>query len=139
MKWKEVLKNATLDLKLKIKTIFRRQLTKLPTNKLHSKKSHYSGIHRTKEGDERRAGGETAHLSMEEIQRMGFGWVEKLKIYPTKYAWEGHYEMNNSEMLKGNKKLGELVEGIDEPEVIEKLYYTMDEDYPVFELGHSGN
>ena len=137
MTWKGILKNSATDefnLSQKITHIFRDQLKELPANKLHSKKSHYSGVYRNKEGKERRAAGETAHLSMEEMQRMGFGWVEKLKVYPTKYGWYDEYTLSNSEMLKGNRKLGELVKDIDRPKLATTVYYTLDVDHPDYHI-----
>lgn len=133
MSWKAILKfNARdeLNLSQKIEPIFRDQIEELPANKLHSKKSAYSSLGNYGEGKERRAAGETAHLSMEEMQRMGFGWVEKLKVYPTKYGWYDSYSLSNSEMLKGNRKLGELVKDMDKPKLATTVYYTLDKDHP---------
>lgn len=128
MNWENILK-SNYEEGQRIERVLN-QLEKLPVSKLHSKKKNYSGQYTNKRGREKRKGGETSHLSMEEIERMGFGWVEKFKVYPTKRGWRGHYRSDNSEMITGTKKLGDLIRAAGASKLKTKVYYTLDEDAP---------
>tara|TARA_S200002703_G_scaffold98521_2_gene85215 strand:+ start:360 stop:965 length:606 start_codon:yes stop_codon:yes gene_type:complete len=115
--------------------ILKRKTIALPASKLHSKKKYYSGFYLTSEGRKRREAGETANLSAEEIDRMGFGWVEKILVSGSKYDWTDNYgddERGQFEMIKGDKTLSELINDLNlrEGEGVElksKIYRTVDE------------